>query len=293
MLRSLFVMVMMAASLMVTKGLAGEQFEPGSELTRSFHLNLAAMGLLAFVVGVFLTYNALAFSYTDRHELLRKLRLVGVTRRALRAALVLELLLFLGIGSLLGAWLGGQLAVWLLPGVGRTLAQLYGVYIAYPDTLAPAGAWLPLLMTAVAAALCVSYPMRRSLSAPLLERWTAGWQMREVARRDRWLLLGGLALLLLAWLAAEHANTVWTALAGMASLLLGATLCLPLVLRAILAGLTRLVPSRHARSGWLLADSRWLLGPVSLALMAMTLALVANSGLNTMIQLGLVFKEIA
>ncbi len=32
-----------------------------------------------------------------------------------------------------------------------------------------------------------------------------------------------------------------------------------------------------------MADSRWLLGPASLALMAMTLALVANSGLNTMI----------
>ncbi|HEY5775175.1 MAG TPA: hypothetical protein VIS57_03740, partial [Xanthomonadales bacterium] len=37
-----------------------------AELTQSFHLNLAAMGLLAFVVGIFLIYNALAFSYTDR-----------------------------------------------------------------------------------------------------------------------------------------------------------------------------------------------------------------------------------
>ena len=27
----------------------------------------------------------------------------------------------------------------LLPGVGQTLAQLYGVYIAYPDSLVPAG----------------------------------------------------------------------------------------------------------------------------------------------------------
>ena len=43
-----------------------------AELTRSFHLNLAAMGLLAFVVGIFLIYNALAFSYTDRRDLIRK-----------------------------------------------------------------------------------------------------------------------------------------------------------------------------------------------------------------------------
>ena len=51
----------------------------------------------------------------------------------------------------------------------------------------------------------------------------------------------------------------------------------------MLAGLGRLIPAKNARLSWLLADSRWLLGPASLALMAMTLALVANSGLNTMI----------
>jgi putative ABC transport system permease protein len=45
----------------------------------------------------------------------------------------------------------------------------------------------------------------------------------------------------------------------------------------------KLVPAKNARFSWLLADSRWLLGPASVALMAMTLALIANSGLNTMI----------
>ena len=70
-----------------------------AELTRSFHLNLAAMGLLAFVVGVFLTYNAIAFSYTDRRELIRKIRLAGVARRELARALVAELVLFLLAGS--------------------------------------------------------------------------------------------------------------------------------------------------------------------------------------------------
>lgn len=254
-----------------------------AELTRSFHLNLAAMGLLAFVVGVFLTYNALAFSYTDRRELMRKLQLSGVTRRELTAALLLELGVFLGVGSVLGWWLGGQLAAWLLPGVGRTLAQLYGVYIAYPDGLAPAGFVLPLLMTALAAALCVLFPLREALNTPLLERWNAGWQLRAAARRDLVLLMGGLALLLAAAVIAGIATVLRGALAGMACLLIGAALCLPMVLRLLLGALARLAPARHARLGWLIADSRWLLGPASLALMALTLALVANSGLNAMI----------
>ncbi len=264
-------------------------FVPGSdgpdpaELTRSFHLNLAAMGLLAFVVGVFLTYNALAFSYTDRMELFRKLRLAGVARREMRNALLLELALFLLLGLLLGGWLGARLAVALLPGVGQTLAQLYGVYIAYPDSLVPAGFWLPPLMTASAALLCVLFPLREALNSPILERRQSAWQHRNVQRRDRWFAAVGAAFLLLALALGRTSLGLWPALAGMAFLLLGAALLLPLVLRLLLAGLAGAVPPRSARLSWLVADSRWLLGPASLALMAMTLALVANSGLNTMI----------
>jgi putative ABC transport system permease protein len=261
---------------------AAEAPDP-AELTRSFHLNLAAMGLLAFVVGVFLTYNALAFSYTDRRELMRKLQLSGVTPPELARALLLELAVFLGAGSLLGGWLGGQLAAWLLPGVGRTLAQLYGVYIAYPDRLVPAGFLLPLLMTAVAAGLCVLFPLREALAMPLLQRWHAGWQLQAAAGRDRLLLAVGGVLLLAAAATALAATSLRWALAGMACLLIGAVLCLPMVLRLLLGALRRCVPPRHARLSWLLADSRWLLGPASLALMALTLALVANSGLNAMI----------
>ena len=253
------------------------------ELTRSFHLNLAAMGLLAFVVGIFLTYNALAFSYTDRRDLIRKLRLAGVLKSELALALLLELLLFLVIGILIGSWLGAQMAAWLLPGVGRTLASVYGVYISYPDGLVPSGIWLPLLMTFIAAALCVLFPLRETLNAPMLERRQAGWQLQTVIRRDRLMAITGLLLLGVAIVIGIYAESLWLALAGMACLLLGAALLLPVVLRTLIGSIQKLVPPQKARLSWLLADSRWLLGPASLALMAMTLALVANSGLNTMI----------
>jgi len=262
---------------------AAEQAPDPAELTRSFHLNLAAMGLLTFVVGVFLIYNALAFSYTDRRELIRKLQLSGATRRELTGALLTELALFLLLGALLGWWLGGQMAAWLLPGVGRTLAQLYGVYIAYPDGLVASGLLLPLLMTLIAAVMCVLFPLREALNTPLLQRWQAGFEQASAARRDRGLFIAGVLLLLSAAAIGLSAQTLWVALAGMAGLLIGAVLCLPSVLRLMLAALERLVPPHRARLVWLIADSRWLLGPAALALMALTLALVANSGLNTMI----------
>jgi len=253
------------------------------ELTRSFHLNLAAMGLLAFVVGVFLIYNAVAFSYTDRRDLIRKLRLAGVYKADLLRALLFELSLFLGLGILIGAWLGAQLSSMLLPGVGQTLAQLYGVYISYPDSLVPSGIWLPVLMTILAAGLCVFFPLREALNSPLLERRQYSWQLDTVIRRDHILAIIGFLLLIAALVVGLTANHLWIALAGMACLLLGAALLLPAVLRLLIGGVQRFVPPQKARMSWLLADSRWLLGPASLALMAMTLALVANSGLNTMI----------
>lgn len=254
-----------------------------AELTQSFHLNLAAMGLLAFVVGIFLTYNALAFSYTDRIELIRRLRLAGLTSTELRKGFLLELAMFLTVGSLFGYWLGAYLAALLLPGVGRTLAQLYGVYISYPDALIPSGTWLPPLMTAIAAALCVMFPLREALNTPMLERWQGSWQRHSVEQRDRRMLLAGLVLLACSLVLGLTTQTLWLALGGMACLLLGAALLLPTVLRSLLALISRATSPRHVKSNWLLADSRWLLGPASLALMAMTLALVANSGLNTMI----------
>ncbi|MGA9575735.1 MAG: FtsX-like permease family protein, partial [Lysobacterales bacterium] len=253
------------------------------ELTRSFHLNLAAMGFLAFVVGLFLIYNAVAFSYTDRRDLIRKLRLAGVDKFALLRALLLELTLFLVVGILIGTWLGAQLSAWLLPGVGRTLAQLYGVYISYPDTLIPPGIWLPVFMTVLAAGLCVFFPLREALNTPLLQRRAFAWQTETVIRRDRNLALTGVLLLSFALVIGLTADQLWPALVGMACLLLGAALLLPLVLRTLISAVQLLVPPQKARLSWLLADSRWLLGPASLALMAMTLALVANSGLNTMI----------
>jgi putative ABC transport system permease protein len=138
-------------------------------------------------------------------------------------------------------------------------------------------------MTVVAAGLCVIFPLQHSLNAPMLERKQAGWQEHAVIRRDRLMALTGVTLLTTALVSGFITTHLWLALAGMAFLLLGSALLLPLVLRLLIRLMEKLVPAQNARFSWLLADSRWLLGPASVALMAMTLALVANSGLNTMI----------
>ena len=259
-----------------------EQPDP-TQLTRSFHLNLTAMGLLTFVVGMFLIYNAVAFSFTDRENLISKLRLSGATHREIIIASSIELSVFLIAGLALGYWLGGLIAGFLLPGVGQTLAQLYGVYIAYQDRLLPSAALLPFAMTVFAGGLCLWVSLSRTLKAPLLPRHSAGWSTSSVRSRDSRWLIAGLVLLILSWLLGATAANLVVALIGMAALLLGTALTLPWLLRLALYMLAKRLPRENAGLSWVVADSQWLLGPAALALMAMVLALVANHGLNTMI----------
>ena len=252
-------------------------------LTRSFHLNLSAMGLLTFVVGTFLIYNAVAFSAVDRRHTIRMVRLMGVSRRQLGMLLSLELLIFGVVGALMGYLLGAALAKALLPGVGQTLAQLYDVYITYPDSLIGSRWYAPLVLTAVALTTAALKPLRRTLSTPLYAAESMANTARRQIRRDLHMLILGLVCLSSAAWISVYATQLLMALSALALLLLGVAFSLPWVLGLLLRGLTRFVSRESALGHWLLTDSRQLLGPAALALMAMTLALTANSGLNTMI----------
>ena len=261
---------------------AAKQLEQ-AQLAESLHLNLAAMGLLAFVVGVFLAFNAIMFSYTDRAPLIRRLRLCGVSKRELQQALWVELLLFTIAGAILGYLVGGWLASWLLPGVGQTLAQLYNIYIAYPNQIFSSVSLAPLLMTLCASFAAAILPMRQLLANRILARHQRGDHDDRVVKRDRLLALAAFVLGTVAVVTALLAEQLWQGLLCLASVLLSGAFVLPLVLRNTLSLLQRLLPTNRVLIHWLISDSKWLLGPAAISLMAMTLALVANSGLNTMI----------
>lgn len=97
------------------------------QMTQAFELNLAALSLLALIVGVFLIYNTMTFSVVQRRELLGTLRCIGVTRRQLFALVLLEAALISVVGALLGVMLGVVLGRGLVQLVTRTINDLYFV----------------------------------------------------------------------------------------------------------------------------------------------------------------------
>ncbi|MBI5439677.1 MAG: FtsX-like permease family protein [Deltaproteobacteria bacterium] len=95
------------------------------DLLRAFRLNLEALSLLGLFVGVFLVYNTATFTVASRRRDAGILMSLGVRRRELSAAFLVEVLLLGAAGGAAGAALGFGLARLLTGLVGATISNLY------------------------------------------------------------------------------------------------------------------------------------------------------------------------
>ncbi|ADR59676.1 ABC transporter permease [Pseudomonas putida JB] len=249
-------------------------------LTDSFHLNLTALGLLAFVVGLFIAHAAIGLALEQRRGLIRNLRACGVSLKTLLGALVLELGLFAALGGLAGVASGYALAAWLLPDVAASLRGLYGAQVAGTLSL-PAGWWLLGVLVSVLGALLAGLEsVMRAARLPLLAlAQPQAWRLAQGPWLQRQALLAGL-LLLLALGCGVFGAGLLSAFGMLAGLLLAAALLLPALLDRVLAWLARRCHRPLAQ--WFVADSRQQLPALSLALVALLLALAASVGVGSM-----------
>lgn len=129
-----------------------EQIE---KMVRAFQYNLAALSLIAVVVGMFVIYNTMSIAVIRRRPEIGTMRVLGLPRATI-FSLFLSEALFLGfIGSLLGVGLGIAGANYALKAVSRTVQALYVDQPPAQIVLDPTSIGLAfaggLLMTAVAA----------------------------------------------------------------------------------------------------------------------------------------------
>ena len=268
----------------IAPGLTRRAAQAGSDvaqLTDSFHLNLTAFGLLSFAVGIFIVHGAIGLAFEQRRPMVRTLRALGMPLGRLIALIAVELLLMALVAGIIGVALGYGIAAALLPGVAATLNGLYGAEVAGTLQLRPSwwasGLAIALGGTSVAAAGALWQLARMPLLAGAHPRALA------MAAGRRGLLQGALAFLLLASAAliGIAADGLVAGFALLATLLIGAALALPVILAAVLRlGEAR---SRSVLAQWFWADTRQQLPALSLALMALLLAMAANVGVSTMV----------
>lgn len=252
-----------------------------ARLTDSFHLNLTAFGLLAFAVGLFIVQGAIGLAFEQRRPLFRTLRALGVSSGQLVWSLALELGALALAAALLGIAMGYGIAAALLPGVSATLQGLYGASVGDALTLSPwwwiSGLGIALAGAALAGGGALWQIARMPPLAPARPR---AWMVA----RGRRVWMGGAAGLVLIATGTILALTAQGLVAGFAclgALLIGAALCLPVLLHGVLT--LAQSQTRSALMGWVWADTRQQLPGLSLALMALMLALAANIGVSTMV----------
>ncbi len=250
-------------------------------LTDSFHLNLTAFGLLSFAVGIFIVHGAIGLAFEQRRPVVRTLRALGLPLRRLIILMAAELMLFAVFAGAIGVALGYVIAALLLPDVAATLRGLYGADVSGTLQLRPvwwlSGLAIALGGTALAASGALFKLSRMPLLAAAQPRALAMAAGRNAALQGA----GAAALLAIAGVLMFTAQGLVGGFTLLAALLIGAALALPLILDRVLAACSRL--ARSVTAQWFWSDTRQQLPGLSLALMALLLAMAANVGVSTMV----------
>jgi len=250
-------------------------------LTSSFHLNLTAFGLLAFLVGLFIVYSAIALAFEQRLPVMRTLRALGISARMLTVVLLGELLTLALLAGIAGGDRRVSIASALMPNVAASLGGLYGADVPGTLSLRPSW-WLAGVAISVLGALgAAGYSLAKTYRMPPLA--AARRHAWRAAQRGWLQAQGALAVVLLVAAAGLmlFADGLVAGFAGLAALLLGSALLLPPALALILKAGQGM--ARGPLAQWFWADAQQQLSGLSLALMALLLALGANIGVGTMV----------
>ncbi len=252
-----------------------------ARLTDSFHLNLTAFGILAFAVGLFMVYSAIGLAFEQRRSTFRTLRSLGLSTRSLTGLLLTELIILALVAGVAGVTLGYLVASLLLPGVAATLQGLYGASIPGVLTLRPTwwatGLGIAVFGTLLSAAQSLWRIWRMPLLAPAQPRAWA--RASEATFRTQ--AIAAITLFALTLALACLSTGLIAGFFILGGLLLGAALMLPVLLALFLLFMQRW--SVKPVTAWFWADTRQQLPGLSLALMALLLALSANVGVGTMV----------
>ncbi|WP_281556056.1 FtsX-like permease family protein [Thalassomonas sp. RHCl1] len=259
----------------------------------ALHLNLSALAILAFIVSLFIAFQAGEQAWRKRSELAAQLRLLGVSLPVLFHVLLLEAIGLILITAVIGTAIALLLLAMLLPLLGLTLEQLYNLNVNGQLSWHPVYALWSLLIAAVAVFTTLARQYRR-IAGRYISRFARqsiypGGKQDNKSSVKR--AIPGLALLFLFFLIPEIApdtltNTgplsPWHLIMGKYGLLLLSTIALlPLLLQSFIKAFTTLCPG--FKLNFLLQDARNQVSRRKLPLAAFYLALTTSIAAALMI----------
>lgn len=266
----------------------GVSLEPASarvrsvqELTRAFTLNLTAMSLLAVVIGVFLIYNTLHFTMLRRRATYATLRALGVSRRELLAAILLEAAVLGLLAAVLGTLAGSYVADTLIALVSRTINDLYFVVSVGEATVTGAIVAKALVLGLCGSLIAVVPPAAEILMSP-----PAHALLRQPLEKKsvRWLgplAVVGAALVLVSLLIAVTGRSLAGGYTSLALLLVGYSFGVPWLVVMLTRALSRIM--RQALLRHTVTSVEASISRIGAAQAALVVALAATIGVALMI----------
>ena len=256
-----------------------QQIADVAALTDSFHLNLTAFGFLSFAVGLFIVHSTIGLAFEQRRGMIRTLRSLGVPLSNLLSLIIVEMGLLVLVGAVLGILMGYTIAAMLLPDVAATVEGLYGARVSGTLSLRPewwlSGIGLAFLGAGMALAVRIWQIMQMPLLSAVQPR---AWAIASV-KRIRGIAILGMILLGFSGLLALIGTGLGQAFALIGFLLIGSALVLPWLTIKLLD----FAPGKGVVTSWFWADTRQQMPGLSLALIALLLAVSANIGVSTMV----------
>jgi putative ABC transport system permease protein len=263
---------------------AGSQAGATARMILAFQWNLAALSLLALVVGMFLIYQTMTFSVVQRRPLIGSLRALGVTRAEIFALVMSEALVIGLVGTLLGLGLGFGMAQGLLRLVTRTINDLYFVVSVRDVALDPLTLAKSVLLGIGATVLAALPPALEATAAPprvVMSRASLESSARRRAHRAGW--LGVLVLAAGAVVLAVPGGMV-VGFAGLFLVMVGCALVTPAAALGLLRPLHRIAGAAFGLLGRLATRSIvTALSRTSVAMAALMIAVAAAIGVGVMI----------
>ena len=256
-----------------------QQIADVAALTDSFHLNLTAFGFLSFAVGLFIVHSTIGLAFEQRRGMIRTLRSLGVPLSNLLSLIIVEMGLLVLVGAVLGIAMGYTIAAMLLPDVAATVEGLYGARVSGTLSFRPEW-WLSAIGLAfLGAGMALAVRIWQIMQMPLLSAvQPRAWAIAN-AKRIRGIAILGMILLGFSGLLALIGTGLGQAFALIGFLLIGSALVLPWLTIKLLD----FAPGKGVITSWFWADTRQQMPGLSLALIALLLAVSANIGVSTMV----------
>lgn len=254
------------------------------QMTSAFQLNLTALSLLAMVVALFLIYNAMTFSVTQRRSLIGTLRSLGMTRREVFLMVVGEALVVGSLGSLLGTLLGIAMGRSTIGLVTQTVNDLFFVTTVREVPIPLISLLKGILIGLIGTAAAASFPAREAVQIPprsALRRSSLESKARRIipwiGRAGMGMILAGGALLLIS------SRSLPLSFGATFLIILGLAMLTPLVTRWIMSGISRLVSARSAVVRMAPREVVSAISRTSVAVAALMIAVSVTIGVSLMI----------